>query len=172
MAEEPAPDALEGVLAHLAQLLELARRGPPQWVRHDLTFGQLRLLFFLARFGPISIGRLAELLDVTDATASEIVDRLQRRGLVSRSHAPDDRRRVECGLSEDGRKLLAEVSGARREVLRAALSTLDADELRRLDGLLATMLSRLPVADRPGSTQGGGGMSLLDWFHPSAGDRP
>lgn len=155
MHETPAGrPGLDGVVTHAQELLRKARTGPPQWVRYDLSFGQLRLLFFLSRFGPISVGRLADRLNVSDATASEIVDRLERRGLVARSHSPEDRRRVACALSDDGVRLLAEIAGTRREALRAALSTLDDEELRQLDGLLARMLDRLPPTDgQPASTE-------------------
>jgi DNA-binding MarR family transcriptional regulator len=50
---------------------------------------------------------------------------------------------VDCLLSEDGARLLAEVGGARREVLRRALSVLQPDELAQFDGLLHTIAERL-----------------------------
>jgi DNA-binding MarR family transcriptional regulator len=143
MAETSLPAAtIDEMVTRVQALMRAARNGPPPWASHDLTFGQLRLLFVL-QSGAVSIGRLAQMLGVTDATASEIVDRLVRRGLVTRSHRPDDRRVVDCLLSEDGARLLAEVGGARREVLRRALSVLDPDELAQFDGLLHTIAERL-----------------------------
>ncbi len=134
---------LDETEAHLQALLQAARKEPPNWANHDLTFGQLRLLFTLRQCGPVPIGQLAEMLSVTAATASEFVDRLERRGLATRSHRLDDRRVVECRLSDAGARLLADVVGARRQVVRQALSLLTQEELADFDRLLKLMADRL-----------------------------
>ncbi len=121
-------------------------KGPPDWANNDLTFGQLRLLFVLGQSGPVSIGQLADMLGVTDATASEFVDRVERRGLAIRSHRADDRRVVDCRLSDEGARLLAEIRGARREALRQVLALLTAAELAEFDHLLQIMAERLSAA--------------------------
>ena len=130
-------------------------KGPPDWANNDLTFGQLRLLFVLGQSGPVSIGQLADMLGVTDATASEFVDRVERRGLAIRSHRADDRRVVDCRLSDEGARLLAEIRGARREALRQVLALLTAAELAEFDHLLQIMAERLPAASvSTASTEG------------------
>ncbi len=130
-------------------------KGPPAWAHHDLTFGQLRLLFVLGQCGPVSIGRLAHMLNVTDATASEFIDRLERRGLAIRSHRVDDRRVVECRLSDDGARLLAEIQGARRGALRQVLAVLTPEELASFERLLRIMAERLPAATQASSSTEG-----------------
>ncbi len=167
MAETSEPAAiLEEVLAHLQGIFQAARKGPPRWVKYDLTFGQLRLLFVLAQ-GPISIGQLAHMLGVTDATASEIVDRLEKRGLSVRSRRTDDRRVVECRLSDAGVRLLAEVAGARREALRVALSVLTANELGTLDALLLIIADRMSAQTQTSAAAEGG--TQLDSATPPVG---
>jgi DNA-binding MarR family transcriptional regulator len=156
MAEIPGrADTLIEIQAHLLALGRLMPKGPPDWAHHDLTFGQLRLLFVLGQSEPVSIGQLADTLGVTDATASEIVDRVERRGLAVRSHRADDRRVVDCRLSDEGARLLAEIQGARQESIRRVLAVLSADELSDLDRLLRTMAERLSAASSsPTSTEG------------------
>ncbi|MFI5258223.1 MAG: MarR family winged helix-turn-helix transcriptional regulator [Candidatus Limnocylindrales bacterium] len=142
--------------AHVQALAQVMPRGVPGWASHDLTFGQLRLLFVLRQSGPVSMGQLADMLGVTDATASEFVDRVERRGLAIRSHRADDRRVVESRLSDEGARLLAEIAGARREALRRVLSVLTGDELADFDNLLRVMAERLPAPTPPSvSTKGG-----------------
>ena len=144
MAEVSGRDhTFDEIEAHIQALGQLLPNRPPAWTRHDLTFGQLRLLFKLRQSGPVSIGELADLLGVTDATASELVDRVERRGLVIRVHRADDRRVVDCQLSDEGVRLLAQVAGARREGLRQALTVLTPDELAQFDRLLWLMAERL-----------------------------
>jgi DNA-binding MarR family transcriptional regulator len=140
------PVTIEVIEAHVRALLERMPMAPPEWAHHDLTFGQLRLLFVLGGFGPISIGQLAQMLNVTDATASELVDRVERRGLAIRSHRTDDRRVVECRLSDAGAGLLAEIQGARRDAMRHVLAVLTDQELAQFDHLLQVIAERLSTA--------------------------
>ena len=146
---------MDDVEAHVRALGRLMPKGPPDWAHHDLTFGQLRLLFVLGQSGPVSIGQLADMLGVTDATASEFVDRVERRGLAIRSHRADDRRVVDCELSDEGVRLLAEVAGARRKAMRQVLTVLTPEELADFDRLIRLMAERLSAAfPASASTQG------------------
>ena len=140
---------VEDVQARVQTLLRSVRRGPPEWVKHDLNFGQLRLLFLIGGPEPVTIGQLAELVGVTPATASELVDRVERRGLVARRHRDDDRRVVECLLTEEGARLLAQIGGARQQATLRILSVLTDEELVVFDQLLRKMLDRLAaIADQ------------------------
>src|SRR5664279_6654866 len=125
MAETSGPTVTFGdIEAHVLELGRIMPKGPPDWAHHDLTFGQLRLLFVLGQSGPVSIGQLADMLGVADATASEFVDRVERRGLAIRSHRADDRRVVDCRLSDDGRRLISDIQGARQAGMRRMLALL------------------------------------------------
>jgi len=150
------PVAFDEVEAHTQALFELMPKEPPGWAHHDLTFGQLRLLFTLGDSGPVSVGQLADKLGVTDATASEFVDRLERRGLAARRHRADDRRVVDCLLSDEGSRLLGEIQGARREAMRKLLSLLTPDELAQFDSLIQIMAERLSAACPPSASAQGG----------------
>jgi DNA-binding MarR family transcriptional regulator len=126
--------------------MQANRFGPPPWASADLTFGQLRLLFVLGQAGPVPIGQLAEKLGVTPATVSELIDRMERRGMVARRHRADDRRIVECEIAEGGSSLLAQIAGARQQGTRRLLAVLTGDELADLDRLLQSIAERLAAA--------------------------
>jgi DNA-binding MarR family transcriptional regulator len=138
---------VDEVEAHLQALVQLMPKGPPDWANNELTFGQLRLLFTLGQRGPVSIGQLAEMLGVTAATASELVDRVERRGLVRRHHRADDRRVVECELGDEGTRLLAQIAGARQQATRLMVAVLTQEELTDFDRLLGVMGERLAAAN-------------------------
>lgn len=147
---------VDEVERHSQALSELLPKPPPEWSHHDMTFGQLRLLFVLGQSGPVSIGQLAHKLSVTDATASELIDRVERRGLVARNHRADDRRVVECKLSDEGARLLAQIQGTRQHAMRRVLGLLTAQELVDFDRLLQIMAERLSAAIQSSvSTEGG-----------------
>ena len=156
MAETSGPTVTFGdIEAHVLELGRIMPKGPPDWAYHDLTFGQLRLLFVLGQSGPISIGQLADTLGVADATASEFVDRVERRGLAIRSHRADDRRVVDCRLSDEGALLLAEINGARQEAMRRVLTVLTPEELADVDRLLKVVTERLAAIQSSASAEGG-----------------
>ena len=54
----------------------------------------LESLDILARHGPMTAGRLAELTGLTTGAITGLVDRLERRGYVRRDRHPTDRRSV------------------------------------------------------------------------------
>jgi DNA-binding MarR family transcriptional regulator len=158
---------IDGVIAHVHQLL-LHPASLPEWTATELTFGQLRLLFVLRRSGPVSVGRLAATLGVTAATTSELVDRLERHGVVIRRHRTDDRRVVECELSDEGVQLLAQIGGTRREALRQVLGVLTPNELAEFDRLLEIISARLAEITASGSTDGAGAV-IVDMRRAASG---
>ena len=58
--------------------------------------------------GPARGQEIAEMGDLTPAGATDVVDRLEGRGLVRRARDPDDRRAMRVELTDDGRRLHAE----------------------------------------------------------------
>ena len=68
----------------------------------DLTPRMLAALHHLANSGPLTLGEQAQHLGLSKATVSELVDRLETRGLVARIRDDRDRRRVFVWLTEQG----------------------------------------------------------------------
>ena len=114
----------------------------------DLTMGQVRLLFLLQREGAQPMGRVAEVFELSSTASSGFVARIERHGLVQRAHRSDDRRVVECDLTEAGRTFVEELSGVRLDVIRQALSALEPPELADFQGLLRRILERQEPAGR------------------------
>jgi DNA-binding MarR family transcriptional regulator len=69
----------------------------------DVTPRRLGLLRLLAVAGPLSVGEQARHLGLSRATATELVDRLESKGLVARIRDGQDRRRVFVSLTDAGR---------------------------------------------------------------------
>ena len=61
------------------------------------------------------MGDLAEELDVSVASATGIVDRMEQRGLVERRHGPDDRRVVMVDLTATGGRHVSATCGEHRD---------------------------------------------------------
>jgi DNA-binding MarR family transcriptional regulator len=70
------------------------------------------------------------------------VERVERHGLVARQHRLDDRRVVDCQLTDAGLHLIDEISGMRLEMMRRFLGVLTEDELAEMARLITLVLER------------------------------
>lgn len=78
---------------------------PPELLASDLTIAQLRVLLLMHTEGPVRMSFLASALGIALSTATGLVDRLVKKGLVMRDEDPKDRRVVLCKLSPRGQAL-------------------------------------------------------------------
>ena len=122
-------DLLEEFAAHSPAA---AMRHMRQWPGGALSLVHVNVLAVLDIDGPMPMGGLAEALDVSQASATGIVDRMEQRGLVERRRIDDDRRVVRVALTDEGRRLIAGMAAERREHLAAMLETLTDAELEGL----------------------------------------
>ncbi|MFM4805113.1 MarR family winged helix-turn-helix transcriptional regulator [Aeromonas bivalvium] len=72
-----------------------------------LTAPQLLLLKGINELGQISMRQLANHTNMSQATATTIMDRLESRQLVERVRSQTDKRKVHATLTEQGRQLLS-----------------------------------------------------------------
>jgi DNA-binding MarR family transcriptional regulator len=86
--------------------------------------------------GHVTVGELAEALQIKHHSAVGLVDRLVEQGLATREPEAGDRRQVRVSLSARGLELLAELTSAHRR------------ELRRVGPELRALLSRLAEDER------------------------
>ena len=132
-------------LAALQELVEVSEAVPAVVARRaGLSTSELHSLRHLMR-GPVGPVELARMLGVTSAASSGVVDRLTGRGHAERRSHPDDKRRTEVVITDQGR---AEVLARMRpmfEGLAALDATLTDDERvvveRYLRGATAAMRS-------------------------------
>jgi DNA-binding MarR family transcriptional regulator len=135
-AETPARRALNAeVIAELSswnprEFIGAFRR----WHQGSLSLIHLNVLALLEVEGPLSMSKLAEALDVSVASATGIVDRMEQRGLVERRHDLADRRVVVVHGAPGGAKVFEDIDEHRRTGLAKLLSRLTDAEL---SGLLA-----------------------------------
>lgn len=81
---------------------------------------QLLLAVRAAAPGALTVGALAGRLVLRHHSAVELVDRLEKKGLVRRARETDDRRVASVHLTSRGEKILTRLSVAHREELRTA----------------------------------------------------
>jgi len=102
-------------------------------LHHDsVSLIHLNVLSLLEADDALSMSRLAESLDVSLASATGIVDRMEARHLVERRRTPADRRVVLVAITDGGRRVLTAIDERRRQGLAGILDRLTDDELRAL----------------------------------------
>jgi DNA-binding MarR family transcriptional regulator len=146
-----------GVVDALAQLSflvwgMLAQRAS----QRDLSMIQTRLLGVLRDREP-SMNELARLLDLDKSSVTGLVDRAEKRGLVTRRVSTEDRRAFRVSLTKQGRKLVEQVADEFQAEITAALAGLPATDRTMLSGLA----SRVVIAHAAGR-----GVDLLDVAKP------
>jgi DNA-binding MarR family transcriptional regulator len=100
---------------------ELAAHTPARFMKHlrrwpsgPLSLVHLHVLAVLDEAGSLPMGELAESLDVSQASATGIVDRMEQRGLVQRRRDDEDRRVIRVGQTAAGRELISAIAAQRR----------------------------------------------------------
>jgi MarR family transcriptional regulator, 2-MHQ and catechol-resistance regulon repressor len=119
------------------------------WHRHALSLVHLNVLTALEVEGPLSMRRLAEAMDVSDASATGIVDRMEKRGIVERRHDTSDRRIVLVYLTDAGAKVFRDMAAHRRQVLEKVLDRLSGEEMGALlVGMRAVQAARRELIEK------------------------
>jgi DNA-binding MarR family transcriptional regulator len=118
------------------------------WHRHAISLVHVNVLTSLDIEGPLSMRRLAETMDVSNASATGIVDRMEKRGLVERRHDEADRRVVIVCPTEQGRQVFRDIDAHRRLFLGQVLARLTDGQLRALGtGMEAVLDARRQVLE-------------------------
>ena len=117
-----------------------------RWLAGSLSIVHLYVLAILDSDGPLPMGKVAEALDVSVASATGIIDRMEQRGLVERGQQPDDRRVVLVRPTPAGLAVFRDLDEHRRSGITRILERLADDELAAFrKGLQAMSAARAEV---------------------------
>jgi MarR family transcriptional regulator, organic hydroperoxide resistance regulator len=94
----------------------------------DITLPQLQALTHVGERQKCSIGEIADGLSVTHPAAVKMVDRLVKKGMLTRSISSSDHRQAEIQITAGGRELVNTVRRERTERLSRVLEQMPADE--------------------------------------------
>ena len=107
------------------------------------------LLRHLAGSGPLTLGELVTHLGLSKSAVTELVDRVEAKGLTSRIRDDRDRRKVFLWLTDQGRQVVSEtVTVLEEEKLGLALGRMTPEERKNLiTGLRALLRADQEVQD-------------------------
>jgi DNA-binding MarR family transcriptional regulator len=140
-----ATDELTDLLTAAARALR--HRWRDQLAPFDIAPHQARALRLIAAAGSARPGRIAEELRITARSASDVVDALEARGLVTRHADPSDRRAVVVEPTSEGATLADELFASRRTAGAAFFAPLTAGQQHQLAALLTHLLHENSESD-------------------------
>lgn len=130
------------VLLHQAREA-LSTEFRPIFLIHDITDPQWRVLRILLNSPGIDTTSLANRSHLLGPSLSRIIRDLSQRGLIERRADPADARRSFHLLTEEGERVIEEVSPYFAPIYDGLLARLGADEVARINSALETLLAAL-----------------------------
>src|SRR3954453_5383862 len=102
-----------------------------------------RLLAYVDERGPISVSKIAGVLDVSQPTASRSLQQLEEVGLVARESDPDDGRVVVYAVTAEGSEARRKMRQHMHDQLAVALTELSGDRTTEIADALDELVDRL-----------------------------
>lgn len=147
--------------AHALQVLQKFRlifRSVKQhfrWVeeRCGVSGAQLWLMFELKQIPGLRVSEIARALSIHQSTASNMLDKLERRDLIERRREGADRRVVRVFLTSTGKRVIDVAPQPARGVLTEAINRLPYAALQNLEASLDMLIFEMKVRDQEGAMQ-------------------
>ncbi len=112
-----------------------------------LTFGQMNLILHIHYHGACEVSGVSDLLQVSPAGASQMVERMVQQGLVRRCEIPEDRRVRRVELTEQGKRMAAGCVESHLKWVRDLADSLDPDRRAETTRLLRELTEKAGKLD-------------------------
>lgn len=124
-------EATEATLRASRALLGIVARSVSDALE-QVTLPQFRVLVVLSGSGAMRMGALAARVGALPSTFSRTIDRMVDGGWVLRQESPQSRREILVDLTDDGRRLVDQVTERRRRQVASVLTSLTAEEQQQI----------------------------------------
>jgi DNA-binding MarR family transcriptional regulator len=112
-----------------------------------LSFSQINMLMRLVHQGTAGVSAIGEGMGVTNAAASQAVDRLVQMGLIERTEDPDDRRAKRLALTPAGVALIEKRFVARSQWLEKLTETLTEEQQEMIISALTLLTNAARITE-------------------------
>lgn len=148
---QPAPDVLSILKLFRVIFQSVNRHSHEVERRAGIGGAQLWALAEIAERPQIKVTELAHAMSIHQSTASNLLEKLESQGYVTRSRGAADRRVVLLALTSRGEDVLRKAPLPYRGVLSDALLKLDAQSLGELHASLDQLVSMLEYKQLKGA---------------------
>jgi MarR family transcriptional regulator, 2-MHQ and catechol-resistance regulon repressor len=125
----------------------------PPILKEGLGDSDFRVLDVLLNQGPMPVNALGPKVDLNPGSVSVAVDRLYKKGLVSRVESENDRRVRTVSLTEKGRRVFIPIFRQHAVHMKRAFQDVSSGERRQLEEVLERIARR---ADKLAEQEGRG----------------
>ncbi|MFC4078435.1 MarR family winged helix-turn-helix transcriptional regulator [Salinithrix halophila] len=123
----------------------IKRKGRELLHEFPITPPQFTALLWLNEEGDMTIGELSQKMFLACSTMTDLVDRMEKNGVVERVRDERDRRVVRIHLLDKGTSIIREVMEARQAYLSEILSHLPVDEVKEMSKHLSTLHREMKI---------------------------
>jgi DNA-binding MarR family transcriptional regulator len=117
--------------------------------QHDLSMAQYGTLMRIFHQGQCGVSEVGSHLGITNAAASQMVDKLVQQGLIERAEAEHDRRAKQLTLTEKGRDVIRTTYEARFGWVGALAEALPPERRAAAAALMAEMVALAQTLEQP-----------------------
>lgn len=138
-------EVLFGQILHLLRRVESSMKD----INHSqgMSGSQLWALWLIASQPGLRITDMARAMQIHHCTASNLLDKIEARGLIRRERQVSDLRVVRLWLTQDGEVLARHSPGPVQAQLRQVLEDLCADERLQLSATISRIVAALGQSD-------------------------
>ena len=130
------PEALHAWLIMLKAWQSMSRYLLPPLLEEGLGESDFRVLEVLLHKGPMPVNAIGPKVYLNPGSVSVAVDRLYKKGFVSRVECSEDRRVRTVSLTEEGRRMFVPVFRRHTALIKLAFQNVSFEEMRQLELVL------------------------------------
>lgn len=146
-------DTISFVITDVARLMRAEFDRRTSGVGIGLTPGEARVLFSVSKAGPVRQAVLAERMGLEAMTLSTYLDRLEERGILSRTADPSDRRAKLVSVRPEAEPIMKEILRIGAQLRADMSATIDPQKMEQLRQSLMQMRNCL-IEMRPECPKG------------------
>jgi len=136
MRRDKRPEATHTWLVMLKTLQAVRHFALPPILKEGLGDSDFRVLDVLLHKGPMPVNALGPKVDLNPGSVSVAVDRLYKKGLVSRVESESDRRVRTVSLTEKGRRVFVAIFRQHAALIKGAFQDVSPEEQRQMEEVL------------------------------------
>ncbi len=138
---------IEELLRHVAFIIK--KRGRDILIDFGITNPQFNALLVLDNHPDITMGELCDRLYLACSTATDLIDRMEKNGLLERRRDPEDRRVIRLRVLPKAKEVIDQVIQARRRYVKSILAKLDKKDIETLARSLQQLHSLMTEENLP-----------------------
>ena len=136
MEKRKPPEAIHTWLIMIKASQAISRYAFQPLLAEGLGDSDFRVLDVLLHKGPMTVNAIGPKVNLNPGSVSVAVDRLYKKGLVSRVESESDRRVRTVSLTEKGRRVFLPIFRQHAALLKRAFQDVSSDEQRQVEEVL------------------------------------